>query len=262
MVIITLALTYPERANAQNDTYRWNWRYDGPALGASASLWGGALWLQQSAKPVTEADLATLNASNIWAFDRSATRNYDLNAKRTSDYFLFGSAGIPFTLLASRNARSEALVIGGMFAQTMLLTDGTVNLLKATTKRYRPFNYNSAVPLDVQLTKDARFSFPSGHVSTTTAVSWFTARVYTDLHPNSRWKPLVWVGAAVIPATTGWLRYKAGKHFPTDVITGYAIGAAAGWLVPTLHRASNNKLSLRLLPVPKGMGFHLRYVMG
>ena len=36
-------------------------------------------------------------------------------------------------------------------------------------------------------------------------------------------------------ATTGYLRYAAGRHYPTDILVGAAMGAFVGYLVPSLH---------------------------
>jgi len=36
--------------------------------------------------------------------------------------------------------------------------------------------------------------------------------------------------------TTAYLRVKAGKHFPTDVIVGAVIGSAVGYAVVSLHK--------------------------
>jgi membrane-associated phospholipid phosphatase len=41
-----------------------------------------------------------------------------------------------------------------------------------------------------------------------------------------------------MPLTTGLMRYKAGKHFWTDVLIGYAVGALVGVGVPALHSTS------------------------
>jgi membrane-associated phospholipid phosphatase len=35
------------------------------------------------------------------------------------------------------------------------------------------------------------------------------------------------------------LRYGGGKHFFSDIIVGYAVGAAIGILVPQLHKVNN-----------------------
>ena len=44
---------------------------------------------------------------------------------------------------------------------------------------------------------------------------------------------LLYAGAVGVAA----LRVAAGKHFPTDVVAGAALGSAVGWLVPTIHPA-------------------------
>jgi len=54
--------------------------------------------------------------------------------------------------------------------------------------------------------------------------------------PDSKWKPVVWGAAITIPAVMGYFRVAAGKHFPTDVMAGYLVGGAVGFLVPHLHR--------------------------
>ena len=85
-------------------------------------------------------------------------------------------------------------------------------------------------------------SFFSGHTSTTAAASFFMAKVYTDLHPETEGKKwLFYVAALAPPAVVGYFRYKALKHFPTDVLTGIAVGAASGVLIPHLHKKKEGK---------------------
>ena len=50
--------------------------------------------------------------------------------------------------------------------------------------------------------------------------------------------------AAIPPAFTGFNRVKGLKHFPTDVITGFTVGAATGILVPHLHKKKNPNMVL------------------
>ena len=51
------------------------------------------------------------------------------------------------------------------------------------------------------------------------------------------------VGEAALAGGLGLTRFvaaeriRAGKHFPTDVLTGAAVGAAVGSLLPHLHHA-------------------------
>ena len=101
-----------------------------------------------------------------------------------------------------------------------------------------------------------RRSFLSGHTSNTAAMTFFFAKVFTDTHPDVKNKAIVWSVAAAIPAAIGYLRFEAGRHFPTDVLAGYALGAAIGYLVPALHLS--DKVDLRPMG---GLGFNLTFHM-
>ena len=67
-------------------------------------------------------------------------------------------------------------------------------------------------------------------------MSFLTAKMYHDFYPESDARPYVWASAALIPAITGYLRVRGGKHYLTDVLVGYGVGAAIGILVPQLHK--------------------------
>lgn len=88
------------------------------------------------------------------------------------------------------------------------------------------------------------------------------AKVFSDYNPQLGAKKWLLFGAALIPpAFVGYYRYKALKHFPTDIIVGTAIGAAVGILVPHLHKINrkNNK-AVSLLPYTgEYSGLALRY---
>ena len=92
--------------------------------------------------------------------------------------------------------------------------------------------YNDDVSLSQKSGRDARMSFFSGHTSTVAAFSFFGAKVFSDYSDNTTHKALVWTGAVILPAVVGYLRVRAGRHFPTDVIAGYLVGGAIGYLVP------------------------------
>lgn len=107
-------------------------------------------------------------------------------------------------------------------------------------------------------------SFYSGHTANTAMASFFMAMVYADMHPelgSKRW----WLcGAAVVPpALAGYYRVQAGKHFPSDVLIGAAMGAAKGILVPELHRRKLCAERFSLLPLTApdmlGLGLAMRW---
>ena len=117
------------------------------------------------------------------------------------------------------------------------MINALTSFAKASTLRFRPYNYNPDVANDVKLRQGPRLSFFSGHVSHTSAFWFMTAQVLTDMHPH--WKSkniLTWGIATTIPMAIGAGRVLAGKHFPTDVITGYLVGAGVGLIMPIIHR--------------------------
>lgn len=63
----------------------------------------------------------------------------------------------------------------------------------------------------------------------------FMATVYGQMYPDSETKNWVWAGCLATAGVTGYLRYAAGYHFPSDILAGAALGAFTGWLVPQLH---------------------------
>lgn len=183
----------------------------------------------------TPEHIMQLKREDVWRFDRSATHRWSPGSATASDVLMYSSLVMPALLLINENVRQERYV-SLLYAETLFLTAGVTNLVKELTKRHRPFLYNDAADAGMKLKKDATRSFFSGHTSLVASSSFFMAKVYSDLNPNSHLKPLMWTSAALLPAIVGVLRYCAGKHFPTDIITGYATGAAFGILVPHVHK--------------------------
>ena len=204
-------------------------------LGLGLSILGTSM---NTEGPLLE-DINALNENDLWALDRSAIYNDSQTAQTLSDIILYTSVSMPFIIYSDKMCRSEGLTVGYMGFETFLLTFGVTQVTKSAVERYRPFTYNPDVPLDVKLGSGSRVSFFSGHTSVTTSMSFFAAKVITDLRPNSKYNWLVWTAGASAPALIGYLRYEAGKHFLTDVMVGYAVGAAIGYLVPAAHLNEN-----------------------
>ena len=186
--------------------------------------------------PFSPQQLEHLSPDGVPAFDRYALRHYSRSAKKGSDVLLFGSLLIPATLLIDADVRRETPQTILLVTETLLLNTALTNLTKESARRPRPFVYNPSVPMSDKLQRDARKSFFSGHTSTVAALTFCTATIWNDYHPDSRYAPLVWSAAVALPATTGYLRMRAGKHYFSDVFTGFVVGAFTGWLIPRLHR--------------------------
>lgn len=195
-----------------------------------------ALIKQKRNQPFTEYEVNSL-AYDMNKLDYSSiNRSYNKKIHLASDIGMLTAVATPLILLADKKVRNEIKYIAPMWLETFALTYALTGMTKELVRRTRPYVYYDDVPLEKKIAKDARASFFSGHTSMTAASSFFTAKVFADMNPDSKWKPLVWTGAAILPAGIGALRYSGGKHFWTDIITGYLVGATVGILVPHLHK--------------------------
>lgn len=149
---------------------------------------------------------------------------------------MFSSLAIPFALLLDKSIRDHSGQSGVLYLETMAIASAGINLSKGLIRRPRPYVYNPSVTDSEKQKRDATNSFFSGHTTISAASTFFAAKVFSDSNSNSKWKPAVWIGAAVIPLATGYYRYRAGKHFPTDVLIAMCYGAMTGIIIPQLHR--------------------------
>jgi len=197
--------------------------------------------LNDDLAPLDLVTLRSLNPNQVSKFDRSAINNFSESAADISDVLEYAALGLPLPFLLSDRSRKEFGDIMIMYAEAIAINSTITTLVKVTVKRNRPFTYNTDLPDDIKLNKGARKSFFSGHTSHAAVSSYFTAKVFADLFPDSKWKPVVWGAAAAYPAFMGYFRVKAGRHFPTDTIAGYAVGAIVGYLIPDLHKVTTFK---------------------
>lgn len=196
--------------------------------------------------PFLAGDLEALDPADVNPLDRPATRRWSVAADDASDILSGVLMTAPLALAAVGRGGERPAVTLTMYAETWLLTNSVVNLLKGTCNRTRPYAYNDdpAIPIDEKLSVGARRSFPSGHSANAFAAAVFAGTVYGDLYPDSRRKGWVWGIGLTAAATTASLRYAAGHHFPTDIIAGAALGGALGYMVPRLHRVGGVQVVL------------------
>lgn len=180
-------------------------------------------------------DIEKLDPSKINFIDRGAIKNHSANAKIWSDRLLISSAMFPCISFIDPNNRNQIGEKSMIALETYLLAFGTTYLTKTLVKRPRPLLYNPNVPMSEKRKLDNRYSFFSGHTSLTAASSFLTASLMTSNGNNQDHAPIIWSSAAAIPLIQGYLRWKAGKHFPTDIAVGYIVGAGLGILIPKLH---------------------------
>ncbi|MCB9186679.1 MAG: phosphatase PAP2 family protein [Flavobacteriales bacterium] len=242
--------------------YNFNWKKDLIYASGCGLVAAGGILTRLQSRPLTETQINALDPYNIPGFDRPATQHWNKDAALASDILLYGSVTLPAFVMINKRARKDFLVIGFIYAETALLTLGVTELAKGLSKRPRPYVYNPDVPLDKKTERDARLSFFSGHTSMTAALCFTTAKVFSDYSDNPTHEALVWTAAAALPIATGFLRFEAGKHFPSDIIAGYFVGGAIGYLVPWLHRRKPLVKGLSWSPYSTGkneLGLYICY---
>ena len=233
--------------------YQTCWKKEAVIYGSSVGLLLGGIYLDSRYDPITEYDLSLLNSANMPGIDRGTIDQYSTSAATQSDYIKNGISLIPFTLFLSKQGRENTNELLIMYTEVLALNNTITLFTKNAVGRYRPYAYNPDVSLDIKFTATTRRSFFSGHVSQVSSVSFFTAKVFNDLYPESNFRYLVWAGAVAAPAITGYLRVKAGRHFPTDVIVGYGVGAFIGYFIPHLHRITK-KSNIDIIGAEGGLG--------
>ncbi len=236
-----------------SDVYNVNPYIDGAiTVGAAATNYWGMVVLDRKA-PLDSAEIANVDANDINRFDRSATEqdpDFMHQAWKISDVGMRGSFMLPLLLLLEKETRQDWAPLLLLFLQTEAMAGNLYSWGTAIhIDRIRPLVYHPDVDYDEKTFVRNKNSFYSGHTSTSAAASFFVAKVYCDYHPELGNKKFIFYGLALIPpAFTGYYRYKGMKHFPTDVLTGMAVGAATGILVPHLHKHRKNK-NLAIVPV-------------
>jgi membrane-associated phospholipid phosphatase len=212
-------------------------RYDGRVDGALAAG-GVALWVSSelakgrlapsSCRWCAENGLDA-GARDLLLWDRPA------RAARASDVLAFGvlPAGIAaHQLLAARAAgdAKEGLVDLLIVAEAAALSMDLNQIVKLSAGRQRPFVHHAGAGRSPEA--DDNVSFYSGHATLTFTLA-AAAGTVSDLR-GYRGAPYVWGAGMTLAATVSYLRMAGDKHYLSDVLTGAALGTAAGVALPRL----------------------------
>jgi len=227
--------------------YQLNWKKESIYWGIGAATFTTSRLLKD--EPLTLVEISNLQSSEVSAFDRSAIFNLSESARTTSDILLYGSCALTGVLFLNKKGRSDWKTIAVLYSETLLINVGITDLTKRVTKRTRPYAYGNLINEDAKQSTSARHSFFSGHTSLAATNSFFVAKLLTDYFPKNKWRYVIWSTAVLIPATTGYMRVKAGRHFKTDVIVGFIAGGLVGYFVPHFHKIQKGKdMSLQIAP--------------
>ncbi len=179
---------------------------------------------------------------------------WDDPARAASASNLVGYLGVPLAtiggigLAARMSGHGENWWTDGVIvAESAILASDFTNLVKDAVGRERPF-VHALAPADKPLTaspQENNLSFFSGHSSLTMSLAVSAGTVATLR--GYRLAPAVWAAGVGLALATGYLRIAGDRHWATDVVTGWAVGAAFGFAVPYyLHRRSHSSTASSL----------------
>lgn len=223
--------------------------------------WSGYAFTKIYSKPhSTEEQILNLNKNDINGFDRWAVRPFSESVDKISYYPFFASMPLPFLFLFG-NTKKDFFKLTGLYLEAMSITGFFYTGSVYFFDRYRPYAYSDESTMDQRTRGGAKNSFYAGHVALVATSTFFMAKVYADYHPESKAKWVFYTLAGSTTALTTYLRYRAGQHFPTDLLLGMVQGTLTGLLVPHFHK---NKLiknsNISIVPFSNGRNLGLSMI--
>ncbi len=211
------------------------------ALGMGTSLAGNVLYAGMEAR----SELPDKDRLLPW--DRPFAGNRNRIADRASDWMslalLLPFAWEGYNWKTGKSDAGEAATFLVTAVEIGFLQNGLNLLVRSARLWPRPELYSSGADLS---RGEAWGSFYSGHASAAFALAVFSGMWFDAKNPGSSLSPVVWGVSLTSAALVGGLRIWAGKHYPSDVLAGAAIGSLSSFAVLRLHRSSN--VSLAALP--------------
>lgn len=186
--------------------------------------------------PTSVAKLQTLRISDIDWFDRWAVHPYSHSIDKASYLPFYAAMPAPLIVFAiDSRMRKDYWKLTWLYGEAMILTGVLYTSAVHWESRLRPLTYESSSPIAERTSANSRNSFFAGHVALVGTSFFFIAQAYADYHPESHCKWVFYTGAGAVTALTGYLRNRAGEHFPSDIVLGAIVGVASGLLTPMLH---------------------------
>jgi membrane-associated phospholipid phosphatase len=235
--------------NANNKVYKLKPAVDIPVIAAGSAWTLYAFSKIYSRDPSTVEKINSLNVNNIPRFDRWAADIYSEKAAEVSDVFFYGSMPLPVLLMLDKKIRKDAGKIALLYWEAMAVTGVFYSGSSYLTSRYRPYAYNPEAPMEQRVRGGAKNSFFAGHVALVGTSTFFMAKVFSDYHPDSKIKWLPYTIASAATGAAAYLRHRGGRHFPSDILIGTALGPLSGILIPHFHKNKfTERTGLSILP--------------
>jgi membrane-associated phospholipid phosphatase len=191
-----------------------------PLLGALAALAAGTWMFGALAEELLDGETQTDQRLADWLHDRATDPLTDLFRGVTwlgNFVTLLAVTLLVVGILWRRRERTDAVFVALAFLGAQVLSA----VMKLAFRRERPF-------FPDPLATASTYSFPSGHALVSLAVYGSIALVLAKRLPTYGKRAALLGGTAVLVLAIGFSRLYLGVHFLSDVVAGYAAGAA--WL--------------------------------
>ena len=173
------------------------------------------------------------NSWKVGLIDNAARTSYNGRTAHISDGMALGTAFAAgmVTFALPKNQQTQYIQLA---VQNVWIMANITQTVKMLALRNRPY---TQVPGFVSTKTDDHFSFFSGH-SAITATAATTAILMALNQPNiPTWGKAAAYTAGGLALATAGLRIAAGKHYPSDVVTGILVGVAVAVINTKLHEA-------------------------
>lgn len=197
----------------------------------------GALLQDARSNPL---DMASLNRGSVSSFDRWAIGYHSASLSNVSSGLAWAEFALPLALTSMEIVRGQrpwhgAITDAVILQEALMISGALSSYAKSFPIHSTPLTYDASVGMDEKRRPQNVSSFFSNHTSTAFTIATFTGYTYQLRNPESPLVPWVWGTGLSMAAGVGALRIFSGKHFPSDVLMGAAVGSLCGYLVPRLH---------------------------
>ena len=233
--------------------FQFSYERDVPLLagGIGIQLWGHY-------QLISAPDIQPYENRNPLFWDKPFEGTYNELPGQMSNYFL-GAAIYPLWIYygadASENRRLSIAKDLLLLSEVLFWSSGLNLWVRSSQLWSRPLRYSDEPSDEIKNKAEATGSFYSGHAANSFAVATFLSYTFKKKYPNHKgFSSVVWSSYG-LASLVSVLRVSAGKHYPTDIVAGAAIGSFFGWFVPWLHESNAVQMSLS----SKHVDIHIRF---
>lgn len=185
-------------------------------------------------------DVQALDRRDVPVFDRWVIGQYSPGLSAFSSVVAWSQLALPVAVNLWDTHHGKQPWYGILtdvilLQEASLISSSLSSYAKSVPLHSTPLTYDPAVPVSEKRVPQNVSSFFSNHTASAFTTAVYSAYTFQLRHPESPLVPWVWSGSMAAAAGVGSLRILSGKHFPSDVLAGAAVGALCGYLIPAMH---------------------------